>query len=94
MTAARAITPVRPATQTELAPRALAYVSAKTLSELLDCSESTVREMTRKGILPPPVKIAGITRWSWSDVVSAISKTAPGAQHHDDDPILRASYGR
>ena len=90
----RAITPARPVTETELAPRALAYVSAKTLSELLDCSESTVREMTKRGILPAPVKISGITRCVWSDVVSAIGRMSPGAQHQDEDPILKAPYGR
>ncbi|NIZ09284.1 helix-turn-helix domain-containing protein [Pseudooceanicola sp. HF7] len=90
---ARALAPVRPTTETELAPRPLAYVSARTLAELLDCSESTVRDMTRRGILPAPVRISGITRWVWSDVVIAISPRPDRAGQPDDDPILRASRG-
>lgn len=78
---------------TEVAARArpLAYVSAHTLAELLDVSETTIWDWTRKGSLPRPKKIAGSTRWKWSEVEATLEGSADCT---DDDPILRASRGR
>lgn len=70
--------------------RPIAYVSAETLAQLLDVSETTIWEWTRKGVLPRPVKIGGSTRWQWSEVERRMK---PGSTAEDDDPILRASRG-
>ena len=70
-------------------PRSIAYVSAALLADLLDVGETTIWEWVRKGHLPKPVKIAGSTRWRWSDVEAKLQ----GAQGGEDDPILKASRG-
>ena len=70
-------------------PRAIAYVSAALLADLLDVSETTIWEWVRKGHLPRPVKIGGATRWRWSDVEIRLQ----GGQGGDEDPILKASRG-
>ncbi|WP_226560782.1 helix-turn-helix transcriptional regulator [Salipiger thiooxidans] len=73
--------------------RPLAYVSAKTLGVLMDISESTIWEWTRKGYLPKPLKMpSGATRWKWSEVENFIEGNAESPD--DYDPILRASRGR
>ncbi|WP_222435212.1 helix-turn-helix transcriptional regulator [Puniceibacterium confluentis] len=72
--------------------RPLAYVSAATLAQLLDASETTIREWTRTGVLPKPIKISsGATRWKWTDVENRLNT---GSNHVEDDPILRASRGQ
>ncbi|SDF90572.1 helix-turn-helix transcriptional regulator [Alloyangia pacifica] len=73
--------------------RPLAYVSAKTLGVLMDISESTIWDWTRKGHLPKPRKMpSGATRWKWSEVETFIDGAAGSPD--DADPILRASRGR
>ncbi|MHC9237000.1 helix-turn-helix transcriptional regulator [Pseudooceanicola sp. 502str34] len=82
-------------TPTELVveARPLAYVSAKTLSALMDVSESTIWEWTRKGQLPKPRKMpSGATRWKWSEVETFLDTSANSPD--GSDPILRASRGR
>ena len=69
--------------------RPVAYVSVKTLADLLDCSTSTIGEYVRKGFLPRPTKIGGLTRWKWADVEARIEGRAD-----ERDPILEASRGR
>jgi predicted DNA-binding transcriptional regulator AlpA len=50
-----------------------AYPSKASLARELDCAESTVDELVRKGVLPPPVRLSvGCVRWSWEEVVTAI----------------------
>ena len=71
--------------------RPIAYVSADTLAQLLDVSETTIWDWTRKSVLPRPVKIGGSTRWKWSEVER---KLKPSSTAEDDDPILKASRGR
>ncbi|KQI68954.1 hypothetical protein AN189_07475 [Loktanella sp. 3ANDIMAR09] len=70
----------------------LGYVSVSTLAQLLDVSETTVWDLTRKGHIPKPVRYGGSTRWRWSDVEAHI-EGRQGAPAVDDDPILRASRG-
>lgn len=83
---------IHPAGRAVLAekPRAIAYVGAGLLAQLLDVSETTIWEWVRKGHLPKPVKIGGSTRWRWSDVENRLQGAQSGA---DEDPILRASRG-
>jgi predicted DNA-binding transcriptional regulator AlpA len=50
-----------------------AYLSKASLARELDCAESTVDELVRKGILPPPLKLSGgCVRWCWQDVTVAL----------------------
>jgi predicted DNA-binding transcriptional regulator AlpA len=49
------------------------YMSKKSLATALDCSESTVDELVRRGVLPPPKRLStGCVRWRWADVDEAI----------------------
>ena len=65
-----------------------AYLSRASLARELDCSESTVDEWVRRGILPAPIKLStGGVRWRWSDVDMALMSFAPSGG--GDDPYLR-----
>jgi predicted DNA-binding transcriptional regulator AlpA len=66
-----------------------AYPSKSSLARELDCAESTIDELVRKGILPKPLRLtSGCVRWDWTDVSAALAslKTA-GAS---GDPYLEA----
>jgi predicted DNA-binding transcriptional regulator AlpA len=66
-----------------------AYPSKASLAHELDCAESTIDELVRKGILPKPIRLTGgCVRWDWNDVNAALAslKTA-GAS---GDPYLDA----
>lgn len=63
------------------------YMNKRTLAEALDCSESTVDEMVRRGVLPRPVKLsAGCVRWCWRDVDNALASLKDGADASAADP--------
>jgi predicted DNA-binding transcriptional regulator AlpA len=75
-----------------------AFPSKATLARELDVAESTVDELVRRGMLPPPIKLtSGCVRWCWHDVEIALAalKGGPatgdpylaGVQklHHDDE---------
>jgi predicted DNA-binding transcriptional regulator AlpA len=66
-----------------------AYPSKASLARELDCAESTVDELVRKGILPPPLRLSGgCVRWCWQDVTAALASlkgTAPAS-----DPYMAA----
>jgi predicted DNA-binding transcriptional regulator AlpA len=50
-----------------------AYPSKATLAHELDCAESTVDELVRRGILPKPLKLSGgVVRWNWDEVKLAL----------------------
>ena len=50
-----------------------AYVSRSTLATELDCAESTVDELVKRGVLPKPVRLStGCVRWCWNSVVAAL----------------------
>jgi predicted DNA-binding transcriptional regulator AlpA len=52
----------------------IAYPSKASLARQLDCSESTVDEWVRRGVLPPPIRFpTGTVRWDWSEVQAAIN---------------------
>ncbi|SER50748.1 Helix-turn-helix domain-containing protein [Tranquillimonas rosea] len=72
-------------------PRLVGYVSDTRLAELLDCSASTIRDYCKRGLLPKPYRIGGMTRWKWTEVETMIEgRTGSG---EEEDPILRASRG-
>jgi predicted DNA-binding transcriptional regulator AlpA len=66
------------------------YVSAETLSQLLDCSKTTVHRYVRRGILPRPKRIGELVRWRWIDVERSIESLENGTESHadHDDPYL------
>jgi predicted DNA-binding transcriptional regulator AlpA len=78
-------------TQTAEAPKLIDYVSAATLAQLFDVSEATIWEWTRKGILPRPGKIGGVTRWKYTEVENRVRW---GANEAPTDPILDAARGK
>jgi predicted DNA-binding transcriptional regulator AlpA len=56
-----------------------AYLSYDSLARELDCSETTVREMVARGILPKPVKLTnGTVRFRWATVDAALASLAAG----------------
>ena len=66
-----------------------AYVSRSTLAHELDCAESTVDELVKRGILPKPLRLSnGCVRWCWNDVVMALGSLKAGAIATENDPYL------
>jgi predicted DNA-binding transcriptional regulator AlpA len=69
--------------------RPVAYPSKATLAHELDCAESTIDELVRKGVLPPPLRLsAGCVRWCWNDVTMALASLKGTATA--SDPYLAA----
>jgi len=67
-----------------------AYLSRASLARELDCSESTVDEMVRRGVIPGPRKLSsGCTRWRWADVDQALQGYASGGD--TGDPYTRGA---
>jgi predicted DNA-binding transcriptional regulator AlpA len=63
-----------------------AFPSKSSLAQELDCAESTVDELVRRGILPPPIKLtSGCVRWVWDDVVLALTSLKQGTS---GDPYM------
>jgi predicted DNA-binding transcriptional regulator AlpA len=56
------------------------YMSRKDLAWELSVSESTVDDLVRRGVIPPPIKLTdGCVRWSWTGVDAALASVAgPG----------------
>jgi predicted DNA-binding transcriptional regulator AlpA len=68
-----------------------AYPSRKTLARLLDCAESTVDELVKRGVLPKPMHLSnGCVRWCWNDVVLALAslKQDDLNKNQSNDPYL------
>ena len=66
-----------------------AYVSRSTLAHELDCAESTVDELVKRGVLPKPLHLSsGCVRWCWDDVVLALASLKEGADASEDDPFM------
>ncbi|MCF7702180.1 helix-turn-helix domain-containing protein [Loktanella sp. M215] len=78
--------------QTPADARLVAYVGTRRLAQLLDFSETTVRDLARRGEIPKPIRIGGSMRWKWSDVEAFIERGSSGADA-SEDPILKASRG-
>jgi predicted DNA-binding transcriptional regulator AlpA len=65
-----------------------AYLSRASLARELDCSESTIDELVRRGVIPPPIRLSsGCLRWRWADVDLALKNYAAG--NGGEDPISR-----
>ena len=64
-----------------------AFVAKATLAHELDVAESTVDELVRRALLPPPIKLtSGIVRWAWIDVEMALASLKGGSA--TGDPYL------
>jgi len=67
-----------------------AYPSKSSLARELDCAESTIDELVRKGILPKPLRLTGgCVRWCWQEVTIALS-SLKGTAEETSDPYLAA----
>jgi predicted DNA-binding transcriptional regulator AlpA len=77
-----------------------AYLSTASLAAELDCSESTIAEFVRRGILPRPLRLStGCVRFSWADVENALASLKDGANSATDggtaapsDPYLTGAH--
>jgi predicted DNA-binding transcriptional regulator AlpA len=80
-------------TKPELRPPA--FMSKATLARELDCAESTVDELVRRGIIPKPAKLtSGMVRWAWADVEPAVRSLLPAngsSTGQSDDPYTAAA---
>lgn len=65
------------------------YCSIETVASELDCSETTVRDYVKRGILPQPCRKGGLVRWKWTDIENAMD----GTSAEPADPILAAIHG-
>jgi len=50
------------------------FCSVETLAYRLDCSTRAVHDYAASGLLPKPVTIGNLSRWSWSDVCEHIGQ--------------------
>ena len=68
------------------------YLSCASLARELDLSETTVRQMTEKGLLPPPIRLGGSVRWRWIDVEEVLHGGTPIRVRASDDPYLAGAF--
>jgi hypothetical protein len=66
-----------------------AYMSRSTLAGHLDCAESTVDELVKRGVLPKPYPLSkGCKRWCWDECDAAIKSLRIDASPAVRDPYL------
>lgn len=58
---------------------ASAVVDAGELSEILRCSKRHVLRLAERGLLPPPVKLGSLSRWSRPTIEAWIDAGCPAA---------------
>jgi predicted DNA-binding transcriptional regulator AlpA len=70
-----------------------AYATRATLAALLDCSESTIDEWVRRGIIPRPIKLpTGGVRFRWEDVDLALRNLNANASAGETaDPYIQGA---
>jgi predicted DNA-binding transcriptional regulator AlpA len=69
------------------ANRPPSYMSRKELAWELSSSESTVDELVRRGVIPPPIKLTpGCVRWCWPAVHERLA--CANVSSDDDDPYM------
>jgi predicted DNA-binding transcriptional regulator AlpA len=65
------------------------YLSCASLARELDVSETTIYEMVKRGVLPPPIRLSnGCVRWCWAEVQAALASLSGGGSAANDDPFL------
>ena len=55
------------------AVRGLTFIDVRTLAGMLGVDRSTVWRKAAAGLLPRPIKVAGLTRWRLADVEAALA---------------------
>ena len=66
------------------------YLAIDTLARELDVSETTVRELVDRGVLPPPIRLStGTVRWNWAEVQAALASLRSAGTVVDFDPYLQ-----
>jgi predicted DNA-binding transcriptional regulator AlpA len=66
-----------------------AYMNAARLAEELCVSESTVSELARRGVIPPPSELSsGCIRWRWADVDAALALRRRGGNGEPVDDLM------
>lgn len=63
-----------------------AFVQDKTLNFILDISTSSVWRLVKKGIIPPPVKVNGLTRFDIKKSVAAFRAAGEADQDLNKSP--------
>lgn len=72
--------------------RVPSYLSCASLARELECSETTIRELVQRAILPPPVRLtSGTVRWRWADVELALGSLNGGIANEVDDPYAKGA---
>ena len=66
--------------------RPSSFLSCASLARELDLSETTIRDMVGKGILPRPIKLGSSVRWNWLTVQAALAGAANS--NADQDPYM------
>jgi predicted DNA-binding transcriptional regulator AlpA len=65
------------------------YLSVASLARELDVSETTVYDMVKREVLPPPIRLSnGCVRWCWAEVQAALASRSSGGSSANDDPFL------
>jgi predicted DNA-binding transcriptional regulator AlpA len=71
-----------------------AYPSKAALAAELDCAESTVDDLVKRGILPQPIRLStGCVRWCWADVETALASLKDSREGSESagDPYLQGT---
>ena len=55
------------------AVRGLTFIDVRTLAGMLGVDRSTVWRKAAAGLLPRPVKVAGLTRWRLADIEAVLA---------------------
>jgi predicted DNA-binding transcriptional regulator AlpA len=55
------------------------FLTDKMVATFLRCSRGTVWRLTADGVLPPPVRIAGMTRWRRADIAALAEREGEAA---------------
>jgi predicted DNA-binding transcriptional regulator AlpA len=67
-----------------------AYPSRATMAAELDCAESTIDELVKRGVLPKPRRLStGCVRWCWAEVVLRLDSLKNGHGSESSDPFLK-----
>lgn len=55
-------------------------LSEQSVADMLDCSKTQVRNLVKKGIIPPPIKLGegyrAMSRWKTSDIQAAVERVS------------------
>jgi predicted DNA-binding transcriptional regulator AlpA len=64
------------------------------MAQEFDCAESTIDEMVKRGVLPPPMRLStGCVRWCWADVQIAVDslRHRVAANQTTADPFIKGA---